>query len=167
MGKKEKTSKEGLFAVLDVLEALGIKYWVEGGWGVDILTGRQNREHRDIDIDFDGRQEALLLEELKKTGYVITTDSRPVRIELHHPELGYLDIHPLVLSEDGTAKQASPDGGWYEFAANWFSSAEFEGRVIPCFSAEAQKLFHSGYELREVDQIDLENLEKFLQKLDI
>ncbi len=60
MGKKEKTSKEGLFAVLDVLEALGIKYWVEGGWGVDILTGRQNREHRDIDIDFDGRQEALL-----------------------------------------------------------------------------------------------------------
>lgn len=66
MGKKEKTSKEGLFAVLDVLEALGIKYWVEGGWGVDILTGRQNREHRDIDIDFDGRQEALLLEELKK-----------------------------------------------------------------------------------------------------
>jgi len=73
----------------------------------------------------------------------------------------------LVLSEDGTAKQASPDGGWYEFAANWFSSAEFEGRVIPCFSAEAQKLFHSGYELREVDQIDLENLEKFLQKLDI
>jgi lincosamide nucleotidyltransferase A/C/D/E len=59
-GKKEKTSKEGLFAVLDVLEALGIKYWVEGGWGVDILTGRQNREHRDIDIDFDGRQEALL-----------------------------------------------------------------------------------------------------------
>lgn len=157
MGKKEKTSKEGLFAVLDVLEALGIKYWVEGGWGVDILTGRQNREHRDIDIDFDGRQEALLLEELKKTGYVITTDSCPVHIELHHPELGYLDIHPLVLSEDGTAKQASPDGGWYEFAANWFSSAEFEGRVIPCFSAEAQKLFHSGYELREVDQIDLEN----------
>ena len=82
MGKKEKTSKEGLFAVLDVLEALGIKYWVEGGWGVDILTGRQNREHRDIDIDFDGRQEALLLEELKKTGYVITTDSRFLGYEL-------------------------------------------------------------------------------------
>ena len=24
-------------------------------WGVDVLTGKQQREHRDIDIDFDAQ----------------------------------------------------------------------------------------------------------------
>lgn len=36
--------------VLDVLAAFdagGIDYWVDGGWGIDALLGRQTREHRD------------------------------------------------------------------------------------------------------------------------
>jgi len=40
----------------------------------------------------------------------------------------------------------------------------FEGRVIPCISAEAQKLFHNGYELREVDRIDLKNLDSLISE---
>lgn len=162
MIKKETTSKQNLISILDLLEDLNIKYWVDGGWGVDILTGKQNREHRDIDIDFDAKHEGKLLANLINIGYKITTDWSPSRIELHHPELGYLDIHHLILKEDGSAKQAAPDGGWYEFESKWFSSAVFEGRVIPCISAEAQKLFHSGYELRDVDYIDLKNLESLL-----
>ena len=44
-------------------------------------------------------------------GYKIDTDWKPVRIRrLYSDELGYLDIHPFVLSEDGTSKQA--DLGW-------------------------------------------------------
>lgn len=27
--------------------------WLGGSWGVDVLTGRPELEHRDIDIDFD------------------------------------------------------------------------------------------------------------------
>ncbi len=48
-------------------------------------------------------------------GYKIDTDWKPVRIELYSDELGYLDIHPFVLNEDGTSKQADLEGGWYEF----------------------------------------------------
>lgn len=131
--------------------------------GCNILTGRQNREHRDIDIDFDVKYEDVLLYELERKGYKITTDWRPTRIELYHEELGYLDIHPLQINEDGSAKQAAPDGGWYEFDAKWFTVVKFEGRDIPCISLEAQILFHSGYELREVDYIDLKNLRKLLK----
>jgi lincosamide nucleotidyltransferase A/C/D/E len=156
--EKEITNKEDLFVVLDLLEKLNIKYWVEGGWGVDILTGKQNREHRDIDIDFNATFIEELLNALENKGYVITTDWRPSRIELHHSKLGYLDIHPLILNKDGSAKQATPNGRWYEFESTYFSSAIFEGRIIPCISTEAQILFHSGYELREVDHIDLENI---------
>ena len=158
MSGKNNTTKDNLFEILNMLEDLNIRYWVDGGWGIDILSGKQNRVHRDIDIDFDSKYEAVLLSALKEKGYVITTDWSPCRIELFHPELGYLDIHPLIINEDGSARQADPDGGWYDFEAKWFSQASFEGRLIPCLSAEAQKLFHSGYELREVDKIDIKIL---------
>ncbi len=161
---REITTKENLMEILDLLDRLQIKYWIDGGWGVDILLGKQNREHRDVDVNFDGEFTQLLLRSLKDKGYKITTDWRPTRIELQHPQLGYIDIHPLMLSEDGSAKQAGLNNDWYELQAEWFTSALFEGRLIPCTSAEAQKLFHSGYELREVDKIDLENLASILEE---
>ncbi|WP_414150550.1 nucleotidyltransferase domain-containing protein [Acetobacterium carbinolicum] len=159
MNKKESVTKEDLIEVLNLLGSLKMRYWIEGGWGVDILIGQENREHRDIDVDFDAEFTEVLLDALKRKGFAITTDWRPSRIELHHPKLGYLDIHPLIINEDGSARQADPQGGWYQLEAQWFSTALFEGRVIPCITAEAQKLFHSGYEFREVDRIDMKNLE--------
>lgn len=162
MVKKEITNKENLIEVLNFLDDLKIKYWIDGGWGVDILLGKQNRVHRDIDVDFDGKFTDILLDALNVKGYTIITDWRPSRIELYHPKLGYIDIHPLIINEDGSAKQAGLNDDWYDFKAEWFSSALFEERIIPCISAEAQKLFHSGYELREVDKIDLKNLASIL-----
>ena len=90
------------------------------------------------------------------------TDWRPVRIELYHPELSYVDIHPFVINDDGTAKQADLEGGWYEFEADYFGSAVFEGRTIPCISAKGQKVFHTGYERREVDKHDIRNIDHLL-----
>lgn len=158
MHKNEITSKESLLKILDLLDSIHIRYWVDGGWGVDILLGKQTREHRDIDIDFDGEHEKLLMSKLKETGYTVTTDWSPSRVELYHEEYGYIDIHPLQIAENGTAKQAMPEGGFYEFKAEWFSESVFEGRTVPCISIEAQKLFHSGYELRAVDKLDLAHL---------
>lgn len=160
---KEITSKENLMEMLDFLDSLKMRYWIDGGWGVDILIGKQNREHRDIDVDFDSEYTDALLDALETKGFEITTDWRPCRIELKHSELGYVDIHPFLINSDNSARQADPEGGWFDFGADCFTSAVFEGRRIPCISAKAQKLFHSGYEMREVDKVDMENLESFLQ----
>ena len=159
MSENATVTKENLLEVLDLLDSMDMRYWIDGGWGVDILLGKQHREHRDIDVDFDGEFTEALLNRLKENGYQIVVDWSPSRIELNHPELGYIDIHPLTINEDGSARQANPQGGWYEFEAKWFSAALFEGRVIPCISAEAQKLFHSGYELREIDKTDMKYLD--------
>ena len=113
MDRKELTTKEDLMKVIELLESSKITYWLDGGWGVDILAGKQTRCHRDIDIDFDAQQMEKLLDILLNSGYKIDTDWRPVRIELYSEELGYLDIHPFVLNEDGTSKQADLEGGWY------------------------------------------------------
>ena len=102
MGRKEITTKEDLMKVIELFENTGITYWLDGGWGVDILAGKQTRIHRDIDINFDAQHTEKLLNVLLNLGYKIDTDWKPVRIELYSDELGYLDIHPFVLNEDGT-----------------------------------------------------------------
>ena len=154
----EAVSKESLFMILDLLDGLNMRYWVDGGWGVDVLVGRQSRAHRDVDINFDADFEGVLIDKLLELGYEIRTDWRPSRLELFHPQHGYIDVHPLQINDSGDARQANPEGGWYELKAEWFSSACFEGRLVPCISVEAQRLFHSGYELRETDKADLEIL---------
>ena len=112
MAKKETVTQEDLFEVLDMIEQLGIRYWLDGGWGVDALVGRQTREHRDVDINFDAACTEKLRQKLEEKGYEVVTDWSPVRIELYHPQLSYIDIHPFVLKEDGTAKQDDLEGGW-------------------------------------------------------
>lgn len=156
------TTKEDLMTVIKILEEADITYWIDGGWGVDVLAGKQTRNHRDIDINFDAQFTEKLLKILTDCGYVVDTDWAPVRIELYHEQWGYLDIHPFVLNEDGTSKQADLEGGWYEFDADYFGSSVFEGKTIPCISAKGQKVFHTGYELREVDRHDLEIIENLL-----
>ena len=37
--------------ILDLFEGLSVTYWLDGGWGVDALYGKQTRDHRDIDIN--------------------------------------------------------------------------------------------------------------------
>ena len=124
-----------------------------------VAWSKQTRIHRDIDINFDAQHTEKLLNVLLNLGYKIDTDWKPVRIELYSDELGYLDIHPFVLNEDGTSKQADLEGGWYEFEKDYFGSVFFEGKTIPCISLKGQKVFHSGYELRDKDKHDISILE--------
>ena len=46
----------------------------------------------------------------------------------------------------------------------FLSNAIFEGRSIPCISLKGQKIFHSGYELRDKDKHDISILEKLLNQ---
>ena len=36
--------------ILGQLEAAGLVVWLDGGWGVDALLGRQTRPHQDLDL---------------------------------------------------------------------------------------------------------------------
>lgn len=66
MTKKEHTTITELFQVLDLLESLDMQFWLDGGWGVDVLYGQQTRLHRDIDIDFDANYTDQLLDLLRE-----------------------------------------------------------------------------------------------------
>lgn len=38
MGRKEITTKEDLMKVIELFENTGITYWLDGGWGVVIIS---------------------------------------------------------------------------------------------------------------------------------
>ena len=156
--KIDNVTEKDLFYILDLFEKMEVTHWLDGGWGVDVLTGKQQREHRDIDIDFDAQHTQKVIKKLEDIGYKIEVDWMPSRMELKHEEYGYLDIHPINLNDDGSITQANPEGGNYVFQNDWFSETNYKGRKIPCISKEAQLLFHSGYELTEKDHFDIKNL---------
>lgn len=150
--------------MLHALSAVGIRYWLEGGWGVDVLVGRQTRPHRDLDVDLDSAQEAQALDVLTRLGYAVETDWRPNRVELVSPGRGWVDLHPLLLDQDGTVRQAALDGGFHVFPAACFTVGQLNGLRVPCLTAATQLAFHEGYELRPVDEHDRDLLERLLQR---
>jgi lincosamide nucleotidyltransferase A/C/D/E len=158
----EERSLDQLLVVVDVLRVVGCRFWLEGGWGVDALAGRQTRPHRDIDVDIDAAFEGEVLRALEERGYLVETDWRPNRVELRAPARGWVDVHPLVLDGAGTARQAAIGGGWYTFPPSFFTVGRTGGVPVPCVSVEAQRMFRSGYELRPVDHHDLAVLHQLL-----
>jgi lincosamide nucleotidyltransferase A/C/D/E len=149
-----------VMSVLRALNRAGIRYWLEGGWGVDELVGHQTRSHRDLEVDVDSTQEAQTLDVLAQLGYALETDWRPNRAELIATGRGWVDLHPLLLDPDGTVRQAALGGGFHLFPTSCFTVGRLDGLQVPCVSAAAQLAFHQGYRLRPVDRYDVDLLKR-------
>ncbi len=56
-------------ATISALEAAGVRTVLMGGWGVDALIGRIQRDHRDLDLIVDRSEFARAVAELERFGY--------------------------------------------------------------------------------------------------
>jgi lincosamide nucleotidyltransferase A/C/D/E len=54
---------------LDLVEAHGIRIWLDGGWAVDACLGSQTRRHRDLDILIEERDVPVAVGALQRRGY--------------------------------------------------------------------------------------------------
>jgi lincosamide nucleotidyltransferase A/C/D/E len=154
------TTLTHVLQVLGALDEAGIGSWLEGGWGVDALVGHQTRAHRDVDVDIDAKHEPEALVILQELGYEPWADWRPNRIELVRNDGGCVDLHPLLVNADGSAHQPGLHGEFYEFPAAYFTTGALGGRGVGCFTVEAQRRFHTGYDQRQVDEHDLAQLDR-------
>jgi len=145
--------------VLEVLDALdGLRLWLDGGWGVDALVGRQTRGHRDLDfalderglVDAEARLQALGYEEVEE-GWV----GRPTRVVFMDALGRRLDVHPLRFDAAGDGWQTLPDGGLGSYPGAELSSGTVGSRPVPCISAALQLRHHEGYTLAAHDKADL------------
>jgi lincosamide nucleotidyltransferase A/C/D/E len=114
--------------VLAALQAVSeCRVWVGGGWGVDALAGRETRQHRDLDLAVDARDEAVALIALAPLGYEVQTDWRPVRVELAAPGKRWVDVHPVVFDAAGDGVQAGPEGATFAYPRTCFVTGTIGG----------------------------------------
>src|SRR5215207_97925 len=100
--------------VLDRLDAAAVEWWIDGGWGVDALLGRETRLHDDLDF-------AVRAEDIDRLTTVFTEfhrvheDQWPSAYVLRAGDGRELDFHPLEFDERGDGWQPQAGGA----AALW------------------------------------------------
>lgn len=148
-------SEHDVIDLLKVAESLGITIWIGGGWGVDALIGIQTRPHNDLDVYLEKRNADSFIEMLKSKGYAetkteYTTNSHTVWQTLS----GHmLDLH-LIEFRQGDAETLYFEGQAYpRYVLD--GTGKIASLTVQCFTAEAQLLFHQGYEYGEKDIHDV------------
>ena len=141
---------------LDLFDELGIKVWIDGGWGVDALLGECTRPHQDLDIIISWEDSAILTEALLARGFVdIHTDDRKDRnFVMGHPSHGRIDFHVIELTEGG-AIYGPGDIDWVITESELSAVGLIGGREVRCLSVDYQVRSHSGYTLTDTDFADL------------
>ncbi len=153
---------------LDLFDELGIKVWVDGGWGVDALLGECTREHQDLDIMISWDDSAILTEALLTRGFVdIHTDDRKDRnFVMGHQLHGRIDFHVIDLTEGGGAIYGPGEIDWVITESELSAVGIIGGQEVRCLSVDYQVRSHAGYILQDTDYADLRALkEKYGVKL--
>lgn len=145
--------------VLDALDGAGVRHWVAGGWGVAALTGRQTRDHRDLDLTVDARDLSSCLGALERLGFGVETNWMPVRVELRGPGERWVDVHPVTFDLTGHGRQPDLNGGHFDYPPTAFTEGSIGGRPVHCLSVEQQRRFRTGYQHRPQDLHDLADLD--------
>jgi len=151
---------ETVLEVLDVLGASGISAWVDGGWGVDALLGRETRQHDDLDLIVALEQVERIREALGVRGFGPAADELPVRFVLSHAQLGGVDFHTVTFDTAGGGVQPQPNGSTFRYPPEGFVWGMIGDRAVRCVSAEIQVLCHLGYEPKEKDIHDMSRLHR-------
>jgi lincosamide nucleotidyltransferase A/C/D/E len=145
---------EQALGVLDALAGRGVEAWVDGGWGVDALVGRQSRPHSDLDLVIPGEHFVAACAALRADGFAFEREELPASVVFRHEDGREVDLHPAERTADGGGDQYRPDG-----VGRWHYGPPVRGRIggrwVTCLSLETQLRGHVGYEPDEDDFADM------------
>src|SRR5688572_6319538 len=103
------------------LEQAGLTVWLDGGWGVDALLGRETRPHHDLDIIVRVSDVPRLLKVCQSADFVVREGSPPHAFVLISPLGLELDVHAVTFHLDGTATHRMDNGNDWVFSADAFT----------------------------------------------
>lgn len=136
-------SAEDVVAILDRLEGAGLTVWVDGGWAIDAVAGRQTRAHDDLDLVGRLAEIPALERELAALGYERAGGEPPMSFESVDADGRQVDVHPVA--DDGA--YVMRDGGIWHYPVDGFGGrGVIGGRAVRCLTVEAQLYCRSGYE---------------------
>lgn len=143
--------------ILERLDAAGVWFCLEGGWGVDALLEEQTREHDDLDL-------AVPMEDLDRacaalSEFETSDDEWPSNLVFRDARGRRIDCHPLAFDEHGDGWQANLHGEPYRWPREHLAApGRIQGRAVRCISAELQLLWHGHQGYDDVDWKDVRAL---------
>jgi lincosamide nucleotidyltransferase A/C/D/E len=145
--------------ILGQLEAAGLVVWLDGGWGVDALVGRQTRPHRDLDLAIARDDLAAAQQTLAPAGFVhdlTAVPGLPARLVLVDADGRRVDLHPLVFDRYGCGWQELGADAWGAYPAEELTATGvIAGRAVRCKSPALEVRHRLGYPLTGTDRHDL------------
>ena len=142
-------SAEDAVATLDRLEGAGLSVWVDGGWAIDAVAGRETRPHDDLDLVVRLAEVPELERELAALGYERAGGEPPCSFESVDVDGRQVDSHPIA--DDG-AYQLREGGVWHYPLAGLEGRGTIAGRPVRCLDVETQLLCHTGYRPLDLDR---------------
>jgi lincosamide nucleotidyltransferase A/C/D/E len=139
------------------LENLNIKIWIDGGWGVDALLGKQTRFHKDLDIAIQQKDISTFRKLLEEQGFhEIKPDiAQPHNFVLADEYNNEIDVHVINLNDQGNGLYGPIENGEMYPAASLTGKGKLDNLEVNCISPEYVVKFHSGYTLDEKDYNDV------------
>lgn len=135
------------------LESLGIKIWIDGGWGIDALLGQQSRPHEDIDIVVEQKHVGDLRSFLENKKYkdVERDDTSSWNFVMGDDHGHQVDLHVIVFDQQGNGIYGPVERGVMYPAQSLAGEGTIDNHLVRCISPEWMVTFHSGYELHQKD----------------
>ena len=139
------------------MKNMGVKVWIDGGWGVDALLGRQTREHKDLDIAIEEKDVKKMRQYLNQQNYkeINLEQAKPHNFVLADNAGHQIDVHVIVIDENGNGIYGPKENGQMYPASSLKGEGQIGGQEVKCISPEDMVKFHSGYELKEKDYKDV------------
>jgi len=128
--KIEMTSQDVVKLYSD-FENMGIKIWVDGGWSVDALLGRQIRHHNDLDIAVQWKDIPRLKEYLDANGYKELRVDSKCNFVVRDNGGREIDIHAFIYDDQGNIV----DGVMYP-ATSLMGKGLIDGYSVRCLTPE-------------------------------
>jgi lincosamide nucleotidyltransferase A/C/D/E len=149
-----------LVELMQLFETEAIDVWLEGGWGVDALLGRQTRPHKDLDVILQVADLPRLRAILGRRGFGVRAGGTPSNFVLADHAGREVDVHAVEFDRDGNGIYRMADGRDWIFPARGFAGrGNVDDLRVRCLTPEVQVLCHGPwYAPTENDLQDMERL---------
>ena len=147
-----------VLSIYNSFERLGVKIWLDGGWGVDALLEYQTRDHNDLDLVIEQKNVQQLRDIFSHFKEIKREIARPHNFVLADEVGNEIDVHVIEIDQQGDGIYGPKANGEMYPAASLTGTGKIGDQGVRCISAEWSLKFHSGYELKEKDYRDMNAL---------